>query len=180
MVARTVMVALLAGALAGPSTRGLGADESLATAQCADRDRVGYGPVSARRLPNIKREHLSEHEVGLRLAPGATQSPHGTGRLAVAEPDMTKGGPWSTTIYAVTDSPRLNGVRKVLVDHSSGGVRATWLNEKLVFVQVWWGRIRSSDLIVDVPNATFVYKEDADYMTTILPRCITKTPHEPG
>jgi hypothetical protein len=31
----------------------------------------------------------------------------------------------------------LSGVRMVLVDHSSGGVRATWLNEKLVFVQVW-------------------------------------------
>ena len=89
---------------------------------------------------------------------------------------MTKGGPWSTTVYVVTDSPRLSGVKMVLVDHGSGGVRAAWLNERLVFVQVWWGRIRSSDLIVDVPNATFVYKEDADYMTTILPRCNTKTP----
>jgi hypothetical protein len=119
---------------------------SVATEQCAERDRVGYEPVSARRLPNIKLERLSEQEVGQRLAPGATQSPHGTGRLAVEEPDMTKGGPWSTTVYAVTD------------------------------FQVWWGRIRSSDLIVDVPNETFVYKEDADYMTTILPRCNTKTP----
>ena len=176
MVPRTMMVALLAGALAGPSTGVLGADESVATEQCADRDRVGYKSISTRRPPGIKLERLSEQEVGQRLAPGATPSPHGTGRLAVEEPDMTKGGPWSTTVYAVTDSPRLSGVRMALVDHGSGGVRATWLNEKLVFVQVWWGRIRSSDLIVDVPNATFVYKEDADYMTTILPRCNTKTP----
>jgi hypothetical protein len=50
MVPRTVIVALLAGALAAPSTRALGADESDATAQCADRDRVGYEPVSTRSV----------------------------------------------------------------------------------------------------------------------------------
>jgi hypothetical protein len=176
LVLRTVIVALLAGALAGPPATTIGVDESTSTAQCVDRDRVGYEPVSASRVRSIKLERLSFQDVEQRLATGSNQSPHATGRLVVEAADMTKDGPWSTTVYAVTDSPHRSGVKMVFVDHGSGGVRPTWVNEKLVFVQVWWGRIRSSDLIVDVPNAEFVYKEDADYITTILPHCDTQTP----
>jgi hypothetical protein len=34
-----------------------------------------------------------------------------------------------------------------------------WLNEKLIFVQVWWGRIVGVELILDVERAEFIYKE---------------------
>jgi len=41
-------------------------------------------------------------------------------------------------------------------DHGSGGVRTTWLNERLLFVQVWWGRIASSDLVIDVERGALL------------------------
>jgi hypothetical protein len=38
-----------------------------------------------------------------------------------------------------------------------GDVR--WLNEKLVFMRAWWGRIAATDLIFDVERERFVYAE---------------------
>jgi hypothetical protein len=38
-----------------------------------------------------------------------------------------------------------------------GDVR--WLNEKLVFMRAWWGRIAATDLIYDVERERFVYSE---------------------
>jgi hypothetical protein len=40
-------------------------------------------------------------------------------------------------------------VEAVFRDHGNT-FSANWINEKLLFVQVWWGRIASSDIILDV------------------------------
>jgi len=40
---------------------------------------------------------------------------------------------------------------------------AHWLNDKLLFVQVTWGHIASSDLILDVDRGKFLYDEFANY-----------------
>jgi hypothetical protein len=45
--------------------------------------------------------------------------------------------PWSTTLYI-------------------------WINDKLLFVQVWWGHIASSDLILDVEKENFLYDKLAN------------------
>lgn len=34
-----------------------------------------------------------------------------------------------------------------------------WINEKLLFMRPWWGRIRATDLIYDVENEKFIYAE---------------------
>jgi hypothetical protein len=47
------------------------------------------------------------------------------------------------------------------VDESNGGVKVEWLNEKLLFGQVWWGRIYSTDFILDVEQGKFIYREMA-------------------
>lgn len=38
-----------------------------------------------------------------------------------------------------------------------------WLNEELIFIRVWWGRIRSTDLIFQIHPGKFIYAKDADY-----------------
>ena len=38
-------------------------------------------------------------------------------------------------------------------------VEARWINEKLLFVRVYWGRIIGSDYIFDVEHGAFVHKE---------------------
>ena len=34
-----------------------------------------------------------------------------------------------------------------------------WVNEKLIFMRAWWGRIAATDLIFDVEQEKFVYTE---------------------
>lgn len=34
-----------------------------------------------------------------------------------------------------------------------------WINEKLIFMRPWWGRIQATDLIYDVENEKFIYAE---------------------
>jgi hypothetical protein len=35
-----------------------------------------------------------------------------------------------------------------------------WINEKLLYVRIWWGRIKGADLILDVEDQTVIHKED--------------------
>jgi hypothetical protein len=40
------------------------------------------------------------------------------------------------------------------------GPKFHWINEKLLYVRVWWGRIVGTDIIVDVESSRIVYQED--------------------
>jgi hypothetical protein len=82
-------------------------------------------------------------------------------------------GPWNTTVYVLGNRARPAGLKIVLKDHASGGVRVSWLNEKLLFLSGWRGRIASTDLILDIETSKYVYVEDADDGTLILP-CAVK------
>jgi hypothetical protein len=48
-------------------------------------------------------------------------------------------------------------------------VRVSWLNEKLVPLQMWRGRILSTDMILDVETRRLVYEQDANYNSLIVP-----------
>jgi len=37
---------------------------------------------------------------------------------------------------------------------------AKWVNEKLIFFRIWWGRLMFTDTLFDVENETFIYKEN--------------------
>ncbi len=37
-----------------------------------------------------------------------------------------------------------------------------WVNEKLLFVRLWWGRVAGTDLIYDVEQETVVYEESVN------------------
>lgn len=40
------------------------------------------------------------------------------------------------------------------------GIKEKWINEKLLFIQPWWGRIAATDIIYDVEKEKVVYVED--------------------
>lgn len=42
----------------------------------------------------------------------------------------------------------------------SGINQPVWINEKLIFISVWWGRIAATDLIYDVEREEVIYLED--------------------
>jgi hypothetical protein len=88
--------------------------------------------------------------------------------LGTVEPDYMKTGPWSTVLFVGkrgSDKPFL----KVSFQDHGNTFSAKWLNEKLIFIEVWWGRAASSDLILDVDKRTFIYNELARYDELISP-----------
>ena len=88
--------------------------------------------------------------------------------LTVASPDMMKPGPWNTSVY-VGEVESIHDVELRFVDEGSGGVSVNWLNEKLIFGEVWWGRIEATDFIFDVEQRKFVYREMAQFGELIQP-----------
>ena len=95
-------------------------------------------------------------------------SPQHTAWRSPNSPDYSRPGPWNTAVTIGTI-----GSSKVLQlafrDHASGGASVQWLNEKLIFGRVWWGRIYSTDFILDVEKEQFMYKQMAHYGEMIEP-----------
>jgi hypothetical protein len=50
-----------------------------------------------------------------------------------------------------------------LKDVYQDGVEVHWINNKLLFVEVWWGRITATEMILDVESGSWIYQEVADY-----------------
>jgi hypothetical protein len=41
-------------------------------------------------------------------------------------------------------------------------VRIRWINEKLLYIRVWWGRVLGTDMILDVETESMIFKEMID------------------
>jgi hypothetical protein len=95
------------------------------------------------------------------------KSTYGTRWLSQNDPDFAKNGPFSTTI-AVGDR---NGALWMLTfpQHGNEPIQSDWLNEKLLFLRVWLGRIVSLDMILDVDHGILVYSEDATHDDLMRP-----------
>jgi len=90
-------------------------------------------------------------------------SPQGTRWFVELDPDyMSTKVPWTTTLYIKGGSDGRRTWKASFIDHGNT-FSASWINEKLLFVQVWWGRMASSDLIFDVNQGTIIYNEFAHY-----------------
>lgn len=139
--------------------------------ECRDFDVVRYYDPNATLLDRI---HVDTDDSAI-PSPGvlselqAVMSPHGTASLFVSRPDTMKLGPWSTQVFVVGNSARPISVRVTFSDHASYGVKVRWINEKLIWLEAWWGRIASIQLILDVDNGTVEYAEQTDYGIMILP-----------
>ncbi len=101
------------------------------------------------------------------LGAALDKSPQGTRWISRSRPDYTKNGPWSTAILVSDHQGAI--LKLTFPDHASGGVQSDWLNEKLLFLRVWLGRIVSLDLIVDVEKGSLFYSEEANYVDFIEP-----------
>jgi hypothetical protein len=72
----------------------------------------------------------------------------------VIEVFSTKGDPvsWRLEMVGLMDNARLQ-----------------WVNEDLLFIQAWWGRIVSTDMIFEVSSGRFIYTKEANYGLLIQP-----------
>ena len=90
-------------------------------------------------------------------------SPQNTRRYVQTEPDTMQEGPWSTDVY-VFGRRQSDRILQVHIDgHTSGGVRPKWINDNLLFIEVWWGRLGATDYILDIEHQKWMYSMDADF-----------------
>jgi hypothetical protein len=96
-------------------------------------------------------------------------SPNGAYWAAVVASDITDDSYMSNqlcfyaedpdvSVYIYNERDYLIGLS--LLDHYTNyTVTIEWINEKLLFLRVWWGRIAGSDLIVDVESESIIWHE---------------------
>ncbi len=91
----------------------------------------------------------------------AQLSPNGAYRLWKRAPDTSQPGPWTAEV--IVDVERDRSLVLGLEDVAGYEVVAEWVNEKLLYVRVPWGRVAFSDLILDVEHGVLVHEEAVRY-----------------
>ena len=84
-------------------------------------------------------------------------SPNNAYSFMVLKADTSRPGPWDSVITIDNERPR--SLQLLLRDHGSYEITVKWINEKLLFVRVWWGRVLGTDLVLDVEKECLVSKE---------------------
>ncbi|MFC4252051.1 hypothetical protein [Sinimarinibacterium flocculans] len=95
------------------------------------------------------------------------RSPQGTGSLITHGFDTARTG-IGRVVVAV--QPRGAGATFLSFDPARS-VRARWLNERLVYIEAWRGRIAASELVFDSLERRFLYRKLAHYAYAVDPRC---------
>ena len=151
---------------------------NISDTECREYDEVYYKKPDEYVLSRINLEKMNSDSTLPSSLSGATKefSPHGTNHYIIQSADFTKQGPWNTDIYVLGNRANPLKMKITFRDHGNGGVRARWLNEQLLFVQVWWGRIVSTDLILDLETTKWIYMQNANYGNIIKP-CNEKMVH---
>ena len=84
-------------------------------------------------------------------------SPNGGYWYLMETPNFNGAKPWATQIYIYND--RADLMKLELKDHGNATPEAIWINEKLLYINLWWGRVLGSYMILDVEREVFVAKE---------------------
>jgi hypothetical protein len=97
------------------------------------------------------------------------RSPQQTAAFArLAAPARTPAGERVQAVDVYTTQGPLHAWRLSFTD-AGGEVELQWLNEDLIFVRAWWGRIVSTDLLFELSSGRFVYAREANYGALTAP-----------
>lgn len=150
----------------------LGAERAHAQerSECPEYDLVQYSEVRELLRDRVIVETTTE--IGGRF-PALRRfeempSPYRTARALISQADTTQQGPWTTVLAVRGNEVRPLDLLITIKDHGTGGVRARWLNEKLVWLRVWWGVVVATELLVNVENGEILYFEESDYRQLLL------------
>jgi len=86
------------------------------------------------------------------------RSPNRAYWFAVTQPDTTKPGPYSLRVRLYSERDYMLELELLNV-YGNFERSVSWVNEKLLHIRVWWGRARGVDLVFDVEEEQFIYKE---------------------
>lgn len=93
-------------------------------------------------------------------------NPEKTAYILTCKPDYEKPSPFQEEILIPSDK---FFYKVTLKDISSYETKYEWINNKLIFIRVWLGRVIALNLIFDIEKGSFIYKEVEDYLQTINP-----------
>ncbi|MDR7269529.1 hypothetical protein J2X20_002158 [Pelomonas saccharophila] len=115
------------------------------------------GHVTVKRLAARPAEPPEDEEEGAedkRWAPQRTAAFTRVTRPGLNGPDTV-----ALQIFSVKTRARW----RMDFDRELDSVEARWINEELIFMRAWWGRIVSTDLIMDIGSGRFLYAKEANY-----------------
>jgi hypothetical protein len=127
--------------------------------KCEDA-KVRYAPFDEAYSKRMVLKSVTDSEDPPQSVP-KEYSPERNMWQAEVDPDTTKPGPWSTSVYFGSDANE--DVWKLTFVDAIGAGGLHWLNEKLVYGEVFWGRIYATEFILDLQQHKFIYREMADY-----------------
>ena len=82
-------------------------------------------------------------------------SPNRAYCLYLVKPDRTKPSPWITDVLIGTERVYLWRLRV----RDCISTKANWINEKLIYVEVWWGQALGTYLVLDVEAEAVIQAE---------------------
>ena len=100
---------------------------------------------------SLERNHRAE-TAGERF-----KSPNNAYFYTMQEPDYLQPSPWDTTISIYNEREGLLELK--ISKHASYKPTVRWINEKLLYIRIWWGRILGTDVILDVETESILYRE---------------------
>jgi hypothetical protein len=106
------------------------------------------------------RVHLIDTPGGQPTPGEPAVSPNGAYRFWVRQPETAEPGPWGAGLIVDTEQPQRP---TLLFEQVAQPIEPRWINEKLIYVRVVWGRVAYSDLILDVEQPALIYHEQAIY-----------------
>ena len=124
-----------------------------------NKPRIFHEPFEPTFENRIKISHVALNKTADEINKKKLQySPNKAYWFVVDAPDTMKDGPWSTEIKIFNERDYLVSIK--LIDYAAQyTTKINWTNEKLLYVQFWWGRIVGSYFIFDVENEKVLIKE---------------------
>ena len=78
--------------------------------------------------------------------------------FVTVDPIDTNAPPWNTTIFVGRASKDKPFLKITVLDHGNT-LNVKWVTDRLLHINIWWGRFGMSDWMIDVDRGTVVYDE---------------------
>jgi hypothetical protein len=128
-----------------------------------DEGQVNYSAFDESFAPKMR---ILKGNTETHIAGASYLSPDQTSSMTVSKPESAGSDLW--TIRVGIRSPYNSAVLE-LTSWEQGGFDVRWLNEKLIYGTVWWGRRLATNFIFDIERKDFLYREMAGYEELISP-----------
>jgi hypothetical protein len=78
--------------------------------------------------------------------------------FVTVDPVYTNNPPWKTTIFVGREGKEKPFLKINVFDHGNA-LTVKWVTDRLLHINVWWGRFGMSDWLIDVDRGAVVYDE---------------------